>query len=144
MTSQTIYDSADIWAKPQSKSFNNKDLSTAGLKAFFKIAELWSLRADEQIILLGTKRATFYKWKSSPEEASLSRDTLERISYILGIYKSLQILFQDKALADSWIRRVNQSIHFYGKAPIERMLSGNVADLYFMREYLDGQRGGGI
>ncbi|MHB8760747.1 MAG: antitoxin Xre-like helix-turn-helix domain-containing protein, partial [Thiobacillus sp.] len=69
-----------------------RDLSAAGLRAFFNIARDWGLDTDEQIVLLGAPgRSTFFKWKSAPEAADLKRDTLERLSYLLGIYKALQI-----------------------------------------------------
>ena len=53
--------------------------------------------------LLGlSNEKTLYNWKSQPEKAKLTRDLLERASYILGIYKSLQILLPDQVLADQW------------------------------------------
>ena len=117
------------------------DLGGPALRAFFAIAERWGLRIVEQRRLLGEPpESTFYKWKRE-REASLGRDVLERISYVLGIYKSLQILFPDAARADAWVRRPNSAPTFGGRSALERMLSGNVADLYVVREYLDAQRG---
>ena len=111
------------------------------LRAFFAIAERWQLRIAEQRRLLGEPpESTFYKWKRQ-REASLGRDVIERISYVLGIYKSLQILFPDAARADAWVRRPNDAPLFGGQSALERMLSGNVSDLYVVREYLDAQRG---
>lgn len=116
-------------------------LGGAGLRAFFAIAERWQLRATEQRRLLGDPpESTFYKWKRE-RDALLSRDVLERISYVLGIFKSLQILFPDALRADAWVRHANDAPTFGGQSALERMLSGNVADLYVVREYLDAQRG---
>jgi hypothetical protein len=115
----------------------------AGLRAFYRIAELWNLNIAEQMTLLGlTSRSTFFKWKKSPASASPARDTLERISYLLGIYKDLQILIPDAGAADAWIRRPNSAPIFGGRSALARMLSGNVSDLYIVRRYLDAQRGG--
>nr|MBA3775474.1 DUF2384 domain-containing protein [Betaproteobacteria bacterium] len=86
-------------------------------------------------------RSTFFEWKRNGE-AKLSRDTLERISYVLGIYKALQILLPDPKAADAWIRKPNAAPIFAGESALNRMLSGNVADLYVVRQYLDAQRGG--
>ncbi|MEO8137379.1 MAG: MbcA/ParS/Xre antitoxin family protein [Betaproteobacteria bacterium] len=111
------------------------------LRAFFAIAEQWGLRIAEQRQLLGDPpESTFYKWKRE-REAVLGRDVLERISYLLGIYKSLQILFPDPERADAWVRRPNTAPTFSGQSALQRMLSGNVADLYVVRQYLDAQRG---
>jgi len=119
-----------------------KNLSGPALRTFFNIAELWGLSTGEQMTLLGiSARSTFFKWKKDPN-VTLSKDTLERISYILGIYKALQILLPSERAADEWIRRPNSAPLFGGKSALDRMLSGNVADLYLVRQYLDAQRGG--
>jgi hypothetical protein len=119
------------------------NLAPAAIRAFSNIARLWKLDTEEQIVLLGhPPRSTFFKWKKSPESAALGRDTLERISYLLGIYKALQILLPEPSAADSWVRKPNQAAIFGGKSALERMLSGNVADLYVVRKYLDAMRGG--
>lgn len=123
-------------------AIDRKGLSGPGLRAFFRIAELWGLSVDEQMALLGvTARSTFFKWKKDPNTV-LPKDTLERISYILGIYKALQILLPDEKAADDWVKRPNAAPLFGGRSAIERMLSGQVADLYVVRQYLDAQRGG--
>jgi len=117
------------------------DVAAAGLRAFFRIAEVWGLGVEEQITLLGSPgRSTYFKWKREGA-ASLPRDVLERISYILGIYKALQILLPDPAVADAWVRRPNGATPFGGRSALERMLSGNVIDLYLVRQYLDAERG---
>jgi len=126
----------------QAPKLDRKKLSPAALKAFFKIAELWKLSVEDQMTLLGlTTRSTFFNWQKDPE-VSVPKDTLERISYVLGIYKALQILLPNDRAADGWIRRPNANPLFAGKAALERMLSGQVADLFTVRQYLDVQRGG--
>ena len=118
------------------------DLGGPALRAFFGLAEQWKLRMADQRKLLGDPpESTFYKWKRQ-QDGMLVRDTLERISYLLGIYKALQILFPDPEQADAWLHKPNQSALFGGHSALERMLSGNVADLYVVRQYLDAQRGG--
>lgn len=122
---------------------SNRDLSAAGLRAFFNIARDWALDTDEQLVLLGAPgRSTFFKWKAAPETAELKRDTLERLSYLLGIYKALQILLPAAAAADAWVKKPNSAPLFGGKSALDRMLGGNVADLVAVRQYLDARRGG--
>lgn len=116
-------------------------LGGPALRAFFKLAERWNLRVAEQRKLLGDPpESTFYKWKRE-RAGTLSRDTLERVSYLLGIFKSLAILFPQPERADAWLRKPNAASTFGGKSALERMLSGNVADLFVVRQYLDAQRG---
>lgn len=119
------------------------DMSAAGLRAFFNIAREWDLSVDEQIVLLGSPgRSTFFKWKAAPESARVSRDTLERLSLLLGIYKALQILLPNVPAADAWIKRPNSAPPFGGMRALDRMLAGNVSDLVAVRQYLDAMRGG--
>lgn len=118
-------------------------LSAAGLRAFFKISADWALSVDEQIVLLGSPgRSTFFKWKQEPDSARVGRDTLERLSLILGIYKALQILLPQPEAADAWIKRPNTAPPFGGRRALDRMLAGNVGDLIAVRQYLDAMRGG--
>jgi hypothetical protein len=117
-------------------------LAGPALRTFFRIAEAWGLTPTEQMVLLGDPpRSTFYKWREGGA-TRLSRDVLERISYVFGIYKALQILFPDPARADAWVRRPSDAPPFGGRSALARMLSGNVADLYVVRQYLDAERGG--
>ncbi|MFK2902402.1 DUF2384 domain-containing protein [Dyella ginsengisoli] len=117
------------------------DLGGPALRSFFRLAEAWQLRVAEQRKLLGDPpESTFYKWKREQDGAP-GRDVIERISYLLGIFKALQILFPDPAQADAWLRKPNQAALFGGHSALERMLSGNVADLFVVRQYLDAQRG---
>jgi hypothetical protein len=128
--------------KTQSKP-SSRELSAAGLRAFFNIARDWALNTDEQMVLLGGPgRSTFFKWKSAPNSADLKRDTLERLSYLLGIYKALQILLPASTAADAWVKKPNTAPLFGGKSALDRMLGGNVADLLAVRQYLDARRGG--
>jgi len=117
-------------------------MARAGLRAFFRIAALWNLSVEEQMRLLGSPaRSTYFKWKKEGADA-LPHDVLERISYILGIYKALQILLPNEEAADAWVRQPNDARPFGGRSALDRMLSGNVADLYEVRRYLDAERGG--
>lgn len=121
---------------------DRKGLSGPALRTFFRIAVLWGLSVDEQMTLLGvTARSTFFKWKKNPNTV-LPKDALERISYVLGIYKALQILLPDEKAADEWVKRPNTAPPFGGKSALDRMMSGHVADLFVVRQYLDAQRGG--
>ena len=116
-------------------------LGGPGLRAFMNIAEAWGLSVAEQLKLLGiASRSTFFKWRRE-HDPKVPRDTLERLSYLLGIYKSLQILLPDPQSADAWIRKPNSAAPFGGRSALERMLSGQVADLYVVRQYLDTERG---
>jgi hypothetical protein len=113
------------------------------LPAIFSIFGQWSLTGTQQMALLGlSNEKTLYNWKSHPEKAKLTRDLLERASYILGIFKSLEILLPDSVLADRWLTTPNDNPVFNGTAPLDRVLAGQVTDLALVRDFLDAERGG--
>jgi hypothetical protein len=113
----------------------------AALRTFFRLADAWQLSVAEQTALLGVARTTLYQWKQG-KVGPLDRHQLERLSHLFGIYSSLHILFPVAARADEWIRKPNTAPLFAGKSALERMLGGQVADLFVVRQYLDAQRGG--
>lgn len=115
--------------------------SSALLPALFAIFNLWRLDDAHQMALLGLRnKTTLYKWKHKPEQARLTKNLLERASYILGIYKALQILLPDQKLADQWLTTPNDNPLFNGRVPLDRLLTGQVADLALIRNFLDAER----
>lgn len=123
------------------EQFKPEVLGATALTAFFNIAAAWELSAEDERVLLGAPpRSTFFKWKSE-RAAKLSADTLERISYIMGIYKALHILLPTPEAADAWVKKPNAAARFGGQSALERMRSGRVIDLADVRRYLDAERG---
>lgn len=115
---------------------------TAVKRAFFRIMEAWSVSESDARILLGSPgRSTFYNYKRG-EGGDLAVDTLERVSYVLGIYKALQLLFPNSKQADDWMKKPNRA--FGGRSALEHALGGKVVDLANVRLYLDTVRGNGL
>jgi hypothetical protein len=126
---------------PAAVDLGTRAAGQALLRTFFAIVEGWKLSPREAMALLGLRsRSTYHVWKDG-RAGALPRDTLERISYVLGIYKALQLLLPSDESADAWIRKPNTGPLFGGRSALDRLLSGNVADLYEVRRYLDAQRG---
>ncbi len=113
-----------------------------GMRAFFNIADKWKLSPDEAMALLGhPSRSTFYNWKNGDvAQIAHSFDLASRISYVLGIFKALEILYQRPEMADEWVRRPNKA--FGGQSAMERMRAGHMVDLAAVRTYLASVRGG--
>lgn len=129
---------AEILEKP---ALSGQDLSGPALRTFFRIAAAWRLTEAEQMLLLGLEsRSTLHNWKRGAVK-HIGRDALERISYVIGIFGALQILLPEEGAADTWVRMPNSAPLFGGRSAIDRMASGNVADLFLVRQYLDAQRG---
>jgi uncharacterized protein (DUF2384 family) len=120
-----------------------KRLSAAGLKALFNIAEHWQIR-DEDVreLLGGISSGSYYALKQNPRAAKpLDQDRLRRISYLIGIFKALNILYSQR-LADQWIQLPNSNRIFAGLTPLDYILRGGPPAMDIVRRLLDARRGG--
>ena len=126
---------------PSPIDLSSATAAAAALRTFWRLAESWALGPLEQAALLGVGRTTLYQWKQG-KVSGLDRHQLERLSYLFGIHAALQMLFPLERRAEKWLRKPNAAPIFGGRSALERMLAGQVADLYVVRQYLDAQRGG--
>jgi hypothetical protein len=116
-------------------------LSRSALKGFFKLAAAWKLRdEDARELLGGLSSSAFYEWKKNPDRV-LEVDRITRISYLVGIYKALHILYGDK-LADEWVGLPNKNAVFMGRTPLSYMQAGGLLAMQTVRKLLDARRGG--
>ncbi|MCA1779848.1 MAG: MbcA/ParS/Xre antitoxin family protein [Xanthomonadaceae bacterium] len=116
-----------------------EDVSGA-IATALNILQQWELSREQQCAMLGIAERSWYQWKRDAP-ARVAGDTLERVSYILGIWKALRQLFPSREEYKRWPRLENTAPPFGGRPPIERMASGQVGDLYAVRTWLDGWRG---
>jgi hypothetical protein len=116
-------------------------LSRSALRGFFRLADRWKLRdEDARALLGGVSSSTFYEWKKRPERL-LDVDRITRISYLVGIYKALHVLYGD-ALADAWVTLPNTNVIFGGRTPLDYMAAGGLLAMQTVRRLLDARRGG--
>jgi Protein of unknown function (DUF2384) len=126
-------------------NFNSSDerarLSSSAVKAFLNIVCKWEIK-DEQAreLLGGLPSSSFYELKKNPNK-TLDVDRITRISYLIGIYKALHILYGD-TLADNWVKLPNQNRLFNGASPLEFMGLGGIVAMQSVRALLDARRGG--
>jgi uncharacterized protein (DUF2384 family) len=116
-------------------------LSRSSLRAFLNIMARWQIRdEDARRLLGGIAASTFYEYKRNPERV-LDQDKLLRISYLIGIFKALNILHSE-SLADRWVRMPNQNRIFGGRTPLDYMIRGGAPAMQVVRRLLDARRGG--
>lgn len=116
-------------------------LSESGAKAFFAIADKWRIRdQDARELIGGMSNGPYYSWKKNPARV-LDADTLTRISYLIGIFKALNILYGEE-LADDWVLLPNSNVIFAGRSPLEYMIAGGIPAMQTVRRLLDARRGG--
>jgi uncharacterized protein (DUF2384 family) len=118
-----------------------KRLSPAAVEAFFKILESWELKNEEGMALLGgVSSGKYYELKKS-QKGLLTQDELTRVSFVIGIFKALNILFSRK-LASQWVSRPNSNPLFADSPPIRMMIQGGMPGILSVRRLLDARRGG--
>ena len=118
-------------------------LSPAAMKALFKIVDRWNISdEDARQLLGGISNGSYYQLKANPGSTkTLDQDRLERISYLIGIFKALNILYSQR-LADQWMRLPNTNPIFAGRTPIDYVLRGGQRAMDTVRRLLDARRGG--
>jgi hypothetical protein len=116
-------------------------LSSAAIRTFFNIMTRWSIRDENARMLLGgMSNGPFYELKKKPDRV-LDTDRLTRISYLIGIFKALNVLYSD-TLADAWVQRPNSNPVFGGQTPLAYMVRGGLPAMQTVRRLLDARRGG--
>jgi Protein of unknown function (DUF2384) len=117
-------------------------LSGSALRAFFNIMAHWEVRdEDARALLGGVSNGPYYNWKRAPTDKRLDADVLTRISYLIGVFKALNILYGEK-LADEWVRLPNSNRLFGGVTPLTFMARGGIPAIQRVRRLLDARRGG--
>jgi hypothetical protein len=110
-------------------------------KMVMALFDHWGLSSADQALLLGLSaetRATIARYRKGAPLAE-NIDLLGRAGHLLGIHKSLRIMFpHDRDLAYAWVTTPNR--RFEGKTPLSIMQSG-YEGLLAIRRYLDFERG---
>lgn len=106
------------------------------------LLEHWKLPTEDQAALLGiatSNRAALTRYRKG-EPIGTSRDQYERVGHLLGIHKSLRLLFpQNRDLAYRWMSTRNKA--FDNLTPVDVVKKWGFAGLLMVRAYLDRARG---
>jgi hypothetical protein len=106
-----------------------------------RLLDHWNLTAAEQAEVLGLStgsRSTLGRYRGG-EPLADSRDLIDRAGHLLGIHKSLRILFShDRDLAYRWMTEPNRRL---GARPVDLVREHGFEGLLAVRRYLDFQRG---
>ena len=131
------------WKPPapiDNSSESRAQVSGPAMRTFLNIARVWELDFAAVRMLLGVSAAAefqvWYDAARAEEPLTLETDVLLRISAVLGIYKSLRVLYGSEHDGLDWLRGDHRGKPFNGKAPIELMLSGFEPGLMDVRGYL--------
>jgi hypothetical protein len=114
-----------------------KRLSSSSLIMFFNMMKIWKVRdEDAKMLLGGISNGPFYQMKKNPQDKVLDIDQMFRVSYLLGIFKAINIL-HGQELADEWVHLPNSNRIFNGSTPLDYMIKGGVPAMQTVRRLLD-------
>jgi hypothetical protein len=116
-------------------------LSGPAIRAFFAIMGRWKVKdEDARSLLGGLSNGPFYAMKRDADRV-IDSDRLMRISYLIGIFKALNILHGRK-LADEWMQLPNSNPIFAGETPLSFVMHGGLPAMQVVRRLLDARRAG--
>ena len=73
---------------------------------------------------------------TDPDTYTFSNEQIERMSYILNIYRSLHTFLSDPLRADNWVNVPNTALLFKGKPAMDMIKKGKISDLELVARYL--------
>lgn len=107
-----------------------------------RLLELWRLDRRQQAVMLGLSPRTRSTLRNYAHGTPLpdQRDILDRAGHLMGIIKSLEILFPDNPeLIEAWATTPDQALG--GLTPYQMVAREGLAGLRDLRAYLDYLRG---
>ena len=144
MPAAAVYPATRYEASPLvdlNERLERERVSPAAIRTFFNIMDRWQVRdEDARQLLGGVSNGPFYEMKKNADRV-LETDRLMRVSYLIGIFKALNILYSE-TLADRWIQLANSNRIFGGQAPLAYMMKGGLPAMQIVRRLLDARRGG--
>ena len=118
------------------------NVSGVGLKTVFNILDRWGCSAEQVQKILQISRPAYYKYRKAPEQASLTHDQIERLSYLVNIHGCLRMIFENPKNVYGFMALKNDNPYFNGKSPLEIISTGQFAALYETFRRIDVLRGG--
>lgn len=111
-------------------------------RAVTRLFELWDLGTADQLMLLGlneSNRIALQRYAKG-EALAANRDLLERVGHLLGIHKSLKLLYpKNPQIVAGWMSSPNAA--FDSSIPVDVVRRFGFAGLLMVRGTLDRMRG---
>ena len=128
---------------PAAPAANGEEERAALARMTMRLFEHWALSLADQATLLGLSpgtRSTLARYRRGAAPLPNTPDLLDRVGHLLGIHKSLRLLFpHNRDLVYRWVNAPNR--RFDGKTPLEVMREHGFLGIVAVRRYLDFERG---
>jgi len=107
-------------------------VSGPALAAFLRVSAAWALDEPQERMLLGQPTPeTLRSWKAH-RTGALSLDQVERISYVLRIFR----LLQERQLGVGWLLEPRREPIFGGRRPLDVMCLEDIRGLRQVVQFL--------
>lgn len=111
-------------------------VSGPALAAFLRVSAAWKLdEAQERMLLAQPSVERLRQWKEQ-RAGALSLDQVERISYVLRIFRMLQTLVQSGTVGQDWLLAPRQEPIYGGRRPIDLMCLEDIRGLRQVSRFL--------
>lgn len=110
-------------------------------KAAVTIMASWGLTDDESRQVLNLDQPTFAALKQDPTKVEPDEALFVRLGHVLGIRKSLEILFSTenaRVVENPFVKMPNQSPTLGGRTPLDLMMDEEPEGLATVRLWLEG------
>lgn len=108
-----------------------------------RLFDHWKLTYFEQSILLGLSvktNASIAKYRKGCAHLKMSRDTYDRVRFLLAIHKSLKQIFpMNNEIAYRWPKTPNS--YFDGKTPVQVIADDGILGLGKVNDFLESYKG---
>lgn len=119
-----------------------REYTPAAVRIFFNIIEEWNVGPEDARRLVGDISTRYYReLKAKQEGRILSSDRLQRISCLIGIYKTLRILYGED-LGNRFVHLPNSNRLFSSSTPLSYMIQGGLPAMQKVRRLLDARKEG--
>ena len=109
------------------------------LKGFFNICREWNCSREQMRKMLGgISESSLADYEKLPYEI-LSRDRMERISCILGIYRAIREMYPTAERANFRIRLETSEPPFSGCSALDFMVRGSMKHLIQTRQFFEAK-----
>ena len=116
-------------------------INAVALKAYARVVDAWGLNLNEAAGLADMTVSTWKRAKKPDFAGELTKDQLLRLSAVIGIYKSLELYFNEP-ISRNWAKLPNRGPEFDGARPVDAMIAGGLPKILRVRGYVDALRGG--
>lgn len=94
-----------------------------------RILEHWGCSVAQKVVILGVSRSSYYRFLNADSIFSLSREQLERLSYLANIHHTLRLQFSNKDNVYGFMNMVNHNDYFNGQTPLALISTGDLESL---------------